>query len=275
MPSLSQHQSNEFTKLLLVGDSKSGKTGSHVSLVDAGYKLRVLDFDNLLDILKYKVLEKCPDKLDNVEFRTLRDKIKAGSQGAVIDGKPKAWIDAIKMLDHWKYDDVDLGVPAQWGADCILVIDSLSRLCDAAYDFHESIIPVGKKTGEFDARAVYGNAQDDVERLLAMLTSPNFGTNVIVIAHGTYMDLPDGTKKIFPQGVGQKLSPKIPQYFPNYIRYKNKGGNRTIQLVSDNIIDLANTNPSVLDKDLPIETGLATLFAALRPAPKKLTLVRK
>ena len=36
------------------------------------------------------------------------------------------------------------------------------------------------------------------------------GTNVIVIAHGTYLDLPDGTKKIFPQGVGQKLSPKIP-----------------------------------------------------------------
>ena len=35
----------------------------------------------------------------------------------------------------------------------------------------------------------------------------SFATNLIVIAHGTYMDLPDGTTKIFPQGVGQKLSP--------------------------------------------------------------------
>lgn len=274
MPSLAKHQSNEFTKLLLIGDSKSGKTGSHVSLVKAGYKLRFLDMDNLLDILKYKVLEVCPNMIDNVESRMLRDNYKASSEGAVIVGKPKAWIDSLKMLDNWKYtaedgEEIDYGKPAEWGPDCILVIDSLSRLCDAAYDFHESIIPKGKKTGEYDGRAVYGNAQDDVEHVLAMLTSNGFRTNVTVIAHGIYMDLPDGTKKIFPQGVGQKLSPKIPQYFPNYIRYKNKGGDRTIQLVSDNMIDLANTNPSVLDKELPIETGLATIFAGLRPAPVK------
>ena len=267
MPSLSTHQSNTIVKLLLLGDAKSGKTGSLVSLVKAGYKLRILDFDNLLDILKYKIIEECPDKLDNVEFRTIRDKTKAGPQGAVIDGKPSAWISAIKMLDNWKYEHdgstIDLGKPSGWGADCILVIDSLSRLCDAAYDHHESIIPRGR-SGDFDGRAVYGNAQDDVEKVLGLLTSSGFATNLIVIAHGTYMDLPDGTKKIFPQGVGQKLSLKIPQYFPNYIRYKNVAGKRTIQLASDAMIDLANTNPSVLnEKSLPIETGLATLFEAL------------
>jgi len=149
MPSLAEHQSNSYTKLLLLGDAKSGKTGSLVSLVAAGYKLRILDFDNLLDILKYKILEICPDKIDSVEFRTIRDRYKSGAQGSVIDGKPRAWIDAIKMLDQWKYDDVDLGTPANWGADCILVIDSLSRLCDAAYDFHESIIPRGR-SGDFE-----------------------------------------------------------------------------------------------------------------------------
>jgi hypothetical protein len=273
MPSLANHQSNSFTKLLLVGDAKSGKTGSLVSLVQAGYKLRILDLDNLLDILKYKVLELCPESLDSVEFFTIRDKYKAGSQGSVIDGAPKAWVTAIKMLDNWKYTDesgneTDLGKPATWGSDTILVIDSLSRLCDAAYDFHEFIIPKGK-SGDYDGRAVYGNAQDDVEKVLAMLTSRGFATNLIVIAHGTYMDLPDGTKKIFPQGVGQKLSLKIPQYFPNYIRYRNKSGKRTIQVASDAMIDLANTNPGVLDKELPIETGLADFFAALRGAPAK------
>lgn len=263
MPSLSAHQSNTLVKLLLLGDAKSGKTGSLVSLVKSGYKLRILDFDNLLDILKYKIIEECPDKLNNVEFRTIRDKTKAGPAGAVIDGKPQAWISALKMLDNWKYDDTDLGKPSAWGPDYILVIDSLSRLCDAAYDHHESIIP-GGASGKYDARAVYGNAQDDVEKVLGMLTAPSFATNLIVIAHGTYLDLPDGTKKIFPQGVGQKLSPKIPQYFPNYIRYKNTAGKRTIQLSSDAMIDLANTNPSVLnEKSLPIETGLATIFEAL------------
>lgn len=288
MPSLVNHQSNSLTKLLLLGDAKSGKTGSLVSLVAAGYKLRILDMDNLLDILKYKILEECPDQIDNVEFYTIRDKYKAGSQGSVIDGSPKAWVTAIKMLDNWKYTDetgaeTDLGKPATWGADTILVIDSLSRLCDAAYDFHESIIPKGK-SGDYDGRAVYGNAQDDVEKVLAMLTSKGFATNLIVIAHGTYMDLPDGTKKIFPQGVGQKLSLKIPQYFPNYIRYRNKSGKRTIQVTSDSMIDLANTNPGKLSTELPIETGLATFFEALRgqalkseeraPRPTSLTLKR-
>lgn len=272
MPSLSQHQSNDFTKLLLIGDAKSGKTGSLVSLVAAGYKLRILDLDNLLDILAFKIKEVCPDKIENVEFRTVRDKRKMTAAGPIIDGTPKAFIDAIKLLDRWKYTEdgkeVDLGVPANWGQDCILVIDSLSRLCDACYDWREPLTPKGSKSGEADARATYGDAQDAIENMLATLTSPSFGTNVIVIAHGTYMDLPDGTKKIFPQGVGQKLSPKIPQYFPSYVRYRNQGGKRTIQIESDAMIDLANPRPSAMAKSYPIETGLADFFGVLREHPK-------
>lgn len=285
MPSLSTHQSNSFTKLLLLGDAKSGKTGSLVSLVKAGYKLRILDLDNLLDILKYKIIELCPEHLDSVEFRSVRDKYKASDNGTVVDGKPKAWTESLKLLNRWKYTDetsgqeIDYGNPAEWGPDTILVIDSLSRWCDSAYDFHESIVPKGK-SGDYDGRAVYGNAQDDVEKQLAMLTSNTVKTNVIVIAHGTYMDMPDGTKKIYPQGVGQKLSPKIPQYFPNYIRYKNRAGKRTIQLESDAMIDLANTRPNALNKELPIETGLADFFQALRDTPvqekpKSISLIRK
>lgn len=272
MPSLANHQSNDFVKLLLLGDAKSGKTGSLVSLVKAGYKLRILDFDNLLDVLKYYIERECPENMINVEYRSLRDKMKAGAVGASIDGAPKAWINGIKMLDNWKYTEdgveTDLGKPAEWGSNTILVIDSLSRLCDAAYDFHESIIPVSSKTGEFDGRAVYGNAQDDVEKILALLTSRSMRTNVILIAHGMYMDLPDGTTKIFPQGVGQKLSPKIPQYFPSYIRYKNQGGKRTIQIKSDAMIDLANPRPFAMKDSYDIADGLAQFFAALREPPK-------
>jgi hypothetical protein len=283
LPSLANHQSNEFTKLLLIGDAKSGKTGSLVSLVKAGYRLRILDFDNLLDVLKYMILNECPDKIDNVEFVTLRDKRKTTAAGSVIDGRPKAFIDGMKLLDHWKYTDdksieVDLGKPQDWGNDCILVIDSLSRLCDAAFDFREPLVPVGK-SGERDMRAVYGDAQDAVEMLLATLTSKTFATNVIVIAHVQYMEQGDGTTKGFPQGVGQKLSPKVPQYFPSVVLYTNKGGKRTIQTNSTPLIDLANPAPFKMEKSYPIETGLADFFAVLRepPAkerPKALTLKR-
>ncbi len=268
MTSLADHHSTSIVKLLLLGDAKVGKTGSLVSLVAAGYKLRILDFDNLLDYFYQLVKERCPDKLHNVDYRTLRDPIRAGSAGAVIAGKPQAWINAIRMLDDWKYDDIDLGIPATWDSDAILVIDSLSRLCDAAYDFHEATIPKSKSGSDFDGRAVYGNAQDDVEKVLGMLTSRSFGTNVIVICHGVYQTMPDGTTRIFPQGVGQKLSPKIPQYFPNYIKFKMDGqGKRTIQLESDNMIALASARklPGTLSHD----TGLADFFAAFREPPAK------
>lgn len=278
MPSLSDHQSNNFTKLLLIGDAKSGKTGSLVSLVKAGYHLRVLDFDNLLDILKQMILHECPEMLGNVEFVTLRDKRKMGPTGPVIDGKPTAFSSGMKLLDHWKYDATDLGKPAAWGPNVILVIDSLSRVCDAAYDFCEAVMPAGLAK---DPRAVYGQAQDVVESLLATITSDTFATNVIVIAHVLYQDLPDGTTKGFPQGVGQKLSPKIPQYFPSYVLFQNKSGKRTITTTSTPLIDLANPAPFKMDKSYPIETGLADFFAVLRdpPAakptpPKAITLKR-
>lgn len=277
MPNIAEHQSNRVVKLLLIGDAKSAKTGSLVSLVPH-YKLRILDMDNLLDALKNNIMRECPDFAKNVEFRTLRDKRKMTPTGPIIDGPPRAFIDAIKMLDLWQYDDVDLGRPSEWGPDCVLVIDSLSRLCDAAFDWRETLTPRGK-SGEYDKRAVYFNAQDAIENVLASIAASSYDTNVIVISHGQYMELPDGKTKIFPQGVGQKLSPKIPQYFPNYIRYFNQGGRRLIQLKSDATIDLAVAKPLPQDI-LPVETGLLTLFEALLEAapatkperPKSLTL---
>ncbi len=264
MPSLADHQSNQFTKVLFLGDSKSGKTTALWSLVKAGYKLRILDLDNLLDPFKERLLAECPKEIAGVEYRTLRDKYKTGPLGVTLDGPAKAFVDAMKMLDLWKYDETDLGKPKEWGPNYILVIDSLSRLCDAAYDFHDMIIKPGK-SGEKDGRAVYGQAQDAVEMVLANLTSATFETNVIVICHGQYMEQPDGTSKIFPQGVGQKLSPKIPQYFPVYVRLKKSGEKRVLQLESDVMIDLAMPKLKAFDtKTLDVDTGLAQIFQTLR-----------
>lgn len=266
MPSLNNHQSNEFVKLLAIGNSKTGKTGSLASLVKAGYRLRILDLDNLLDILKYILRQQCPALIENVEYRTIRDLYKTGPTGVVVDGKPKAWDAAIRMCDRWKYDDVDLGPPAEWGPDCILVIDSLSRLCDAAFNWHEAMMP-RSRTGDFDGRAVYRNAQDDVEKFLAALTSPAMRTNLIVVAHITFQTQINGAIMGFPQGVGQKLSPKIPTYFPSVVLYSNHNGKRMLQTNSAPLMDLANPRPFQMQPTYPIETGLADFFAVLRPAP--------
>lgn len=268
MPNLSDHQSNEFTKLLIEGDSGSGKTGALASLVAAGYKLRILDMDNGLDVLKAYVSHNSPEMLQNVEFRTLRDKRKATADGPAIDGQPKAFISAIKMLDNWKYDEVDLGRPAEWGSDCILVVDSLTMLSDSAFDFREPLTPRGR-SGDYDKRATYFDAQGAIENVLALLTSESFRTNVIVISHIKYIDLPDGTKKGYPTSVGSALSPRIPTYFNSVALCETKpGGKRSIKTIASAMIDLKNPRPFAMAPSYPIETGLADFFAVLREAPK-------
>lgn len=273
MPSLAHHQSNDYTKLLIMGDSGSGKTGALASLLTAGYYLRILDYDNGLEVLKQFILKDSPKLIDNVEYRTLRDKRKASPEGSVIDGTPKAFVDGVKMLDRWRYkardgSEIDLGVPATWGPDCILVLDSLTFMSIAAFDFREPLV-ARSRDGKYDVRAVYKDAQDAIENVLGLLNSDTFETNVIVISHVKYMERPDGQKKGYPVSVGSALSPQIPTYFNTLALCETQpGGKRTIQTAATEMIDLKNPKPFEMAKSYPIGTGLADMFGVLREHPK-------
>lgn len=230
----------------------------------AGYKLRILDLDNGLDALATVVRNADPQKLENVEFRTLRDKWVSSPIGPIVAGTATAFIESLRMLDRWKYGDVDLGVPADWGSDTILVVDSLTFLSDAAWNFREPLVP-RSRDGKYDVRAVYKDAQDAISGVLALLTSESFRTNVIVISHVRYVDNPDGTKKGYPTSVGAALSPEIPRYFNSVaLAQTGPGGKRQIQTAATAMIDLANPASFKMLPVLPIETGLATFFSTLR-----------
>lgn len=270
MTSLTQHSSSQFVKLIAIGDSKTRKTTSLGSLVKLGYKLRILDFDNLLHPLKSQVESECPELIHNVEYRTLRDKRTATAMGPII-AAPKAYVEAVKLLDKWKYKggdgvEVDLGSPADWGPDCVLVIDSLSRWCDAAFDWRLPLTPTGK-SGEIDKRATFFDAQKAVEHNLSLLSSESFETNVIIICHVLYQEGEDGKLKGYPQGVGQKLSPKIPQYFPNVVLYLHKGSRYVIQTKSTPMIDLAFSKPFDVEDEYDNATGLGEIFNVLKDPP--------
>lgn len=268
MPSLSSHQSNEFAKVLLTGDSGSGKSGAKASLVAAGYRLFILDMDNGLDPLKTFVQRECPDKIDNVEFRTLRDKRKTTAGGVVIDGKASAWVNMMKMLDNWKYDDVDYGRTADLGPDCIVNIDSLSFAADAAFDWAVSMNPGAK-----DPRQWFYTAQQQVESMLALLSSDGFRTNVIVDSHVRYSIGDDGVQKGYPNAIGSALGPTIPRYFNHWAQCTNKAGKRTIRTAATSTFDLKNSKPFEMKDEYPISTGLADFFAVLREPPAKATPV--
>lgn len=276
MPSLGNHQSNDYTKLLLTGDSGAGKSGALASLVKAGYTLRILDMDNGLDPLKTYVLKDCPDKISNVEFRTLRDNYKTTITGPKVD-KPKAFVEALKMLDHWKYDDIDLGKPCDWGSDVICVLDSLSFLSDAAFHWAESMNPTAK-----DPRQWFYTAQQAVESTLALLTSGSFKTNVIVTAHVRYTTGEDGRNKGYPNSIGSALGPTIPRYFNHWAQCESRAGKRTIRTAATNLFDLKNTKPFEMSESYDLSNGLAQFFGVLRAPPtnastkpKAVTLVRR
>lgn len=259
MASLKQHHSSKIVKILYLGDSGTGKTGSLVSLVEAGYKLKILDFDNGLDILKAFIEKRCPDKIDNVDYETRRDKYKGSPMGPIIDGVPKALSQATQLLTKW----TDESIPAQWGPETVFVMDSLTGLGKAAFEWAKGISPSAK-----DPRQWYHTAQQAVDNIIALLTSEPFNTNVVVIAHVQFVESPEGLLKGYANTIGKALGPIVPTYFNTMVLAQTSGVGekvkRTIGTVPTSMIDLKNPAPFRVDSHLPLESGLATLFTQLK-----------
>lgn len=269
MPSLSDHPSSKIVKLLYIGDSGTGKTGSLASLVSAGYKLRILDFDMGLDILKAFIMRDCPDKINNVGYIALRDKMKiqpstiyGGAAGPVVPaGSAKAFTDALKFMTKWE----DGSDPSEWGPDTILVLDSLSTFSKNAYAWAQGLNPSAK-----DPRQWFGAAQKGVEDTLSLLTSEAFATNVIVISHVNYKEVTEGVTKGYPNAIGTALGPTIARYFNTLVLAESTGSGkltrRKIKTMPTGIIDLKTSAPFTIEGELNLETGMAELFEKLKAA---------
>lgn len=257
MPTLEVANVNTIVKLLLVGDSGTGKTGALASLVSAGYKLRVLDFDNKIagGILPILIKRDAPDKLGFVEFESLRDRLKSSGLGPILDGVPHAFTKGLALLDKWS----DGTIPKDWGPEYVLVIDSLTFLSDAAFNWAKGMNPSAK-----DPRQWFYTAQQAVEGTLALLTAASFHTHVVVIAHVNWQNRPDGTMKGYPASVGQALGPTIPAYFENMALCQTVAGKRFIQTVPTALIDLKNPAAFKMAASLPVETGLAEFFKTVK-----------
>lgn len=268
MPSAATHQSATIQKHLFIGDSGTGKTTSLLSLVKSGYNLRIYDYDSLLDPLIAKCRLECPERLDQIEFMSFRDTMRATPSGPIIAGVPRAFVDGLKAFDTWE----DGSKPYQWGANYIAVIDSFTTLSRAAYFWARGLqggagIPEGVATKGIDNRAVFYTAQQALMNLVAQLCGTDlispvaFNTNLIVIAHIKYMEQ-DGQTKGFPVSVGSAISPEIPTYFPSVTLCTKKGETRVLRTRSTNMIDLKNPRSfePAFATELPIETGWATLF---------------
>lgn len=261
MPALSDLAKSPFVKFLFVGNSGAGKTGALTSLVQAGYKLRILDLDAGLDALTYHIKASCPDKIGNVSFMTFRDVYKSGPTGPVCLA-PKAFANAVRAMDKWE----DETVPAAWGSDTIFVLDSLTALGTAALAWAKQML-AGSKLAE-EKRQWYQGAQDAIEHVIQTLTGPEFRSNVIIISHIDLREDPNGTVRGYASSVGAALGPKLPRYFNTMLLAETSGigatVRRKIKTLPTGLLDLKNPAPNLISAEYPLETGLAEIFRNLK-----------
>jgi hypothetical protein len=252
LPTLDHHQSDSYTKLIYIGDSSTGKTGSLVSLLAAGYKFKILDMDNGLETLKMYARIAGAD-LSLVEFETFRDQYRSTSAGPLIKGQPRAFTDALAKMTEWSEIE---------DAKTIFVLDSLSAYGRAAFEWAKGMNPGAK-----DPRQWYFAAQGAVESTIALLTGENFRMNVILISHINYKDISEGITKGHVNAIGSALGPIIPRYFNTLLLAESIGAGknvkRRIKTLPTGIIDLKIPSPEA-EAEYPLESGLASIFELLK-----------
>lgn len=261
MPLLSEVAKGAYVRVLGVGASGAGKTGSLVSLVKAGYKLRIYDLDTGLDALVNQIRVQCPDKIDNVQVMHFRDQYTFTPSGSVVKGTPRALGGLLRALEKWE----DGSDPSKWGQDTVVVIDSLTALGRAAYAWAKQL-HFGTKL-QNEKRQHYQEAQDQITSMLDTLTGEAFATHVIVFTHIDVRKQEDGTVKGWPSAIGEALGPKIPAFFNTMLVYETTGtgtsAKRKIRTMPTMLVDAKNPAPQKIEASYDIGQ-LDVIFSHLR-----------
>jgi hypothetical protein len=280
-------------RVMVGGWPKGGKTASIVALLNAGYKVRMLDFEGNYDvILNYAK----PEALKNLDIVTIQDKQSSDGMtpfDSVDSPKDMGYSRALQQLKDWKTTDADgqpisLGAAYTWGPDTVLVLDNLTRLGEMSNRRARRL--KGQKAGSSTANT-WGLAVDELVAFLQWLTRKTNRYHLVVLAHWQMLgpEVPMSSKdddpdikdlktqiateraamletKLFPKGVTKENSRNIGSYLPVLLEAKRvvKGTKVTRVLLTetDEAIDLAFPVPGA-EKSYPIETGLATIFELL------------
>lgn len=269
---------------MIVGWPGTAKTGSLACLANAGFKLRILDYDGNTEPLFTYVQ---PDKLENIDILTFEDKLRAGPQFVEVSGIPTAFADGLKAMDHWKYKDeegneVDLGRSKDWGPDTIVVLDSLTSMGDAA---KRRAMAMQNRTPLNFRHSDWGLAMGEQEAFIEKMTSKNNRFHVVIISHLKMIGPKDVEKgdddltkdlkeqaaelvktRLFPSALGHALPPKIGGHVPTLILAESlvKGSSvrRILRTFPTPEIDIKVPAPD-LPPTLDIADGMLKIFETL------------
>jgi hypothetical protein len=275
MASLDTHTSSSSVRTLCIGDNGSGKTGALVSLAEAGYNLRILDFDRGTEVLAQLCSPSARKRVDVETFVNDYEMVLAGSSGKrMVPKKPvTAFINAMNCLASWP----GLGSPTSWGPETVLVVDTLTRLGNVCMEHTMDLKGKFRSLDSKDwhpSQPDWGDAMKLQENVLAMLQSDDLKCHVIVNAHVVFLT-PDGelSDKGFPSALGNKLPPKIGGYFNSTLHFSHQGvganKRRGFYTKSTGLISTKTPAPGKVKDFYPIESGLAEYFKDLGHSPSK------
>jgi len=289
---------NSPVRMLITGFPGSGKTGSLACLANAGFKLRVLDYDGNPEPL-FQYVE--PAKLGNIDIVTLEDPIGVDGQFVKVKGIPTAFLRGVQLMDRWRYEDpdgeldpktgkrwIDLGQSKEWGPDTVLVLDGITGMGAASM---ARAIAMTNKTPMSVSSPVWGLAMQEQMNFIKRLTSSVVKHHVVVLSHLKMIGPKEITAtddpitreikernvdliptRFHPSGLGRELPPNIAGEFPIAVTMEVKvKGNKVRRFFSVHPKEEMDLKLPVKDiealGELGPRQGLLKLFRALGAKP--------
>ena len=271
-------------RIMIVGYPGAGKTGALACIANAGYKLRIIDFDGNLEPLLLHLDSRALPLVDAIHFE---DELRSANKFIEVVGIPSAFNNALKSMKHWVTTDengeeVDLGRSADWGPDTVVVIDSLTSMGTAAFN---RTLKACNRNPMNCTRQIWGSAMADQDAAIRIMRGEKTRYHLVVLAHLKIIgpkDIEQGdtdlTKqlkasvaeivptRLFPSALGRQLSPEIGGRLPTLIlaEAQTRANSTKRVLVTEPRPELDLKVPvKGLPKTLPIESGLLTIFEAL------------
>lgn len=268
MPSLLDPMT-ESAKILYIGDSGHGKTGSKASLVACGYKLRMIDTDNGFKILrslltdsehypyasymKKKGIDPAAEGVISyipievpmgMQSRSVKRGAGTINYNVLAPENSSAWNRVVSLLQKgWIDNGKDFGKITDWDPETILDFDTLSTLAELAHYWNQDM---NGRLGalEDDHGRDAGAAQELIRRLMLHLTSPSVKCNVMVTTHITWTDTTRGAPQSpetllraekavdargFPSVIGRALGPVLGKRWNDQFVVSRTGNGRNAE----------------------------------------------
>lgn len=251
-------------KILLMGDSGTGKSQSIKTLINAGITPFVIATEqNCLQVLKdlpenswhYKFVSPQPEqgwsqikdmvtKINQLSYENLT-KVSDPFKGA-----NNKFIDVISTCNDFVCDchKKSWGSVSSWATDRALVIDGLSGLSDMAM-----ALVVGNKPVR--SQPDWGVSQNAIKMFLNPATSQLACTFVLIAHMDREKDEITGGTTITVKTLGQKLGPDLPRMFSDVIRAKREADKFTW--------DTADSQATVVARHIPIKSNQEPSFVPL------------